>query len=169
LEREIKQLEKEVLEYVRKAKELNKERKATEYSHIRRTISLMHINEELNREIKGLKRSDTEELVLVSHRLGERIKELNSFYDISSFREAADFSLDAVLQAIIDFIPPAFQYPEITRARINLDRYEFATKNFKSTRWKLEHEITVNSKRIGIIDPPPATKTCQFVFPRAEP
>ena len=104
LEREIKQLEKEVLEYVRKAKELNKDRKATEYSHIRRTISLMHINEELNREIKELKRSDTEELVLVSHRLGERIKELNSFYDISSFRDAADFSLDTVLQAIIDFI-----------------------------------------------------------------
>jgi hypothetical protein len=62
LERKIKQLEKEVLEYVRKAKELEKKRKVTERSHIRRTISLMHINEELNREIKELKRSDTEEL-----------------------------------------------------------------------------------------------------------
>jgi hypothetical protein len=62
LEQKIKQLEKEVLEYLRKAKELNKERKVTEYSHLRRTISLMHINEELNREIKELKRSDTEEL-----------------------------------------------------------------------------------------------------------
>jgi len=46
LERKIKQLEKEVLEYVRKEKELNKERKVTEYGHIRRTISLMHINED---------------------------------------------------------------------------------------------------------------------------
>jgi hypothetical protein len=43
LKREIKQLEKEVLEYLRKAKELNKKRKVTERSHIRRTMSLMHI------------------------------------------------------------------------------------------------------------------------------
>ena len=107
LEQKIKDLEKEVLEYVRKTKELNKERKASEYSHIRRTISLMHINEELNREIKELRRSDTEELGLDSHRLRERIKELNCLYDISSFRDDTDFSLDAVLQAVVDFIPPA--------------------------------------------------------------
>jgi hypothetical protein len=48
LERKIKQLEKEVLEYIRKAKELNKKRKVTERSHERRTISLMHRIEELN-------------------------------------------------------------------------------------------------------------------------
>ncbi len=152
LEREIKQLEKEVLEYVRKAKELNKERKATEYSHIRRTISLMHINEELNREIKELKRSDTEELGLVSHRLRERIKELNCLYDISSFRDATDFSLEAVLQAVVDFIPPAIQYPEITCARLIFGGYEVATKNFKDTRWKLSREITVNNKWIGTLE-----------------
>jgi hypothetical protein len=91
LERKIKQLEKEVLEYVRKAKELEKKRKVTERSHIRRTISLMHINEELNREIKELKRSDTEELELVAYKLRGRIKELNCLYDISSFRDATDF------------------------------------------------------------------------------
>ena len=93
LERKIRQLEKEFLEYVRKVKELDKKRKVTEHSHIRRTISLMHINEELNREIKELKRSDTDELELVAHKLRERIKELSCLYDISSFREATDFSL----------------------------------------------------------------------------
>ena len=82
LEREIKDLENEVLEYVRKTKELNKERKASEYSHIRRTISLMHINEELNIEIEELKQADKEEMALVSHRLRARIKELNCLDDI---------------------------------------------------------------------------------------
>ena len=152
LERIIKQLEREVLEYMRKEKEFNEERKLLEYSHIRRTISLMNINEALKSEIKELKRSDTEELGLVSHRLRARIKELNCLYDISSFRDANDFSLDAVLQAIIDFIPPAFQYPEITCARIIFDSYEFTTKNFKDTRWKLAHEITVNNERIGTLE-----------------
>ena len=116
LERRINQLEREVLEYVRKEKEFNEERKFFEYSHVRRTMSLMKINEELKRESKKLNRSDAEELGLVSHRLRERIKELNCLYDISSFRDATDFSLDAVLQAVIDFIPPAFQYPEINTA-----------------------------------------------------
>ena len=91
LERSIKQLEREVLEYVRKEKEFNDERKLLEYSHIRRTISLMKINEELKREIKERTRADEEELEQVSHRLRERIKELNCLYDISSFRDATDF------------------------------------------------------------------------------
>jgi len=58
LERKNRQLENEVLEYIRKAKELSKKRKVTDRSHIRRAISLMHINEELNRELKELRRSD---------------------------------------------------------------------------------------------------------------
>ena len=152
LEREIQQLEEEVLEYVRKTKKLNKERKATEYSHVRRTISLMQINEELKKEIKELKRSDAEELGLVSHRLQERIKELNCLYDISSFKDAADFSLDAVLQAVVDFIPPAIQHPEITCARLIYGGYEITTKNFIDTKWKLSREITVNNEWIGTLE-----------------
>jgi len=152
LELKNKHLEKEVLEYIRKAKELSKKRKVTERSHIRRTISLMHINEELHREIKELKRSDAEELGLVHHRLSERIKELNCLYEISSFRDATDFALDAVLQTVVDFIPPAIQYPEITCARIIFGGYEVTTKNFKDTRWKLSREITVNNRWIGTLE-----------------
>jgi hypothetical protein len=151
LERKIRQLGKEILEYVRKAKELNKKRRVTEYSHVRRTMSLLHINEELNKEIEELKRSDTEEQGPVSQRPRERIKELNCLYDISSFRDATDFSLDAVLQAVVDFIPAAIQYPEITCARLIFGGYEVTTKNFKDTGWKLSREITVNNKWIGTL------------------
>jgi hypothetical protein len=152
LERKNRQLEKEVLEYIRKAKELSKKRKVTECSHIRRTKSLMHINEELNREIKELKRSDAEELGLVHHRLSDRIKELNCLYDISNFWVDTDFSLNAVLQAVVDFIPPAIQFPEITCARLILGGYEVTTKNFKDTRWKLSREITVSNKWLGTLE-----------------
>ena len=152
LERKNKQLEKEVLEYIRKAKELNKKREVTERIHIRRTMSLMHINEELNREIKELKRSGSEELEMAAHKLRERIKELNCLYDISSFRDATDFSLDAILQTVVDFIPPAIQYPEITCARLIFGGYEITTKNFKDTRWKLSREITVNNEWIGTLE-----------------
>ena len=152
LERKNRQLEKEVLEYIRKAKELSKKRKVAERSHIRRTKSLMHINEELNREIKEFKRSDAEGLGLVHHRLSERIKELNCLYDISSFRDDTDFSLDAVLQAVVDFIPPAIQFPEITCARLIFGGYEIKTKNFRDTKWKISREIAVTDKWIGTLE-----------------
>jgi len=152
LARRNNQLEKEVLEYICKAKELDNKRKATERSHIRRTMSLMHLIEELDKEIKELKRSGAEELGLVSHRLQERIKELKCLYDISSFRDATDFSMDAVLQAVVDFIPPAIQYPEITCARLVFGRYEIKTKNFRDTKWKISHEISVADKWVGTLE-----------------
>jgi len=152
LEQRIRQLESEVLEYVRKEKEFNRERKSVEYSHMKRTISLMRINEELSREINELKRADKEELGYVSNRLKERIKELNCLYDISNFRDGMSFSLDEILQAIVDFVPPAIQYPEITCARIVFDRYEFTTKNYKETKWKLSQEIKVYNELIGALE-----------------
>ena len=66
--------------------------------------------------------------------IGERIKELNCLYSISKLRERTDFSLEDILQAILDLIPPAWQYPEITCARIIFNGYEFTTKNYKNSR-----------------------------------
>jgi hypothetical protein len=60
--------------------------------------------------------------------------------------------LDDVLQEVVDFIPPATEYPEITCARIVIDRYEFTTNNFKNTKWKLSQEIKINNERIGTLE-----------------
>ena len=152
LERKIKKLEKEALEYIRKETEFNEKRRLVEYGHVKRTISLLKINEELNKEIKEIKGDEKEELELICHKLRGRIRELNCLYEISSFRKGHDFSLDGILQEMVDFIPPACQYPEITCARIIFDGYEFTTKNFSGTRWKQSFNITVNNKRIGILE-----------------
>jgi len=152
LERKIIQLEKEILEYVRKEKEFTKEQKLVEYGHVKRTISLMKINEELNKEIKALKNADKEELGYVSNKLEERIKEIKCLYDISNLRGEKIFSLDDILQGIVDFIPSAVKYPEIACARILFNRYEFTTKNFQDTKWKLSQEIKVNNERIGALE-----------------
>jgi hypothetical protein len=152
LERRIAQLEKEVLEYVQREKEFNKERKQREYSHIKRTLSLMQINVELNRELRERKRAYQEELGQVTHKLKERIKELNCLYDISSFREGADVLLDDMLQTIVDFIPSGCLHPESTAARILFDGREFATKNFRNAGRKLLREISIDKKRIGMLE-----------------
>ena len=150
-EHRIKQLETEVLEYIRREKEFNEKLKLLELSHLRRTISLMKINEELKREIKNHACAD-EKLEQITDRLRERAKELKCLYDISSLRSGTSFSLDDVLQEIVDFIPPATESPEITCARIVFDHYEFKTKNFKDTKWKLAQDIMVNNERIGILE-----------------
>jgi hypothetical protein len=92
------------------------------------------------------------ELKQVSHGLGERIKELTCLYSISKLRERTDFSLENILQAIVDFIPPAWQYPEITCARIIFNGYEFTTKNYKKSSWKLTRDIMVYSERVGTLE-----------------
>ena len=152
LENKINKLQKEALEYMRREKEFNEERRQADYGHMKRTISLMKINEELNREINEIKRADKEELVQISDKLRGRIKELDCLYNISSFRENNDFSLDGLLQEMIDFIPPACQHPEITCARIVFDSYDFKTKNFLQTNWKQSFNITVNNKEIGKLE-----------------
>jgi hypothetical protein len=130
LERKIHQLELDLLEYRRKNKVLK---------------------EDLTREIKKRKRVE-KELERVSHSLGERIKELNCLYSISKLRERTDFSLEDILQAIVDLIPPAWQYPEITCARIIFDGYEFTTTNYKRSKWKLTRDIMVYSERVGTLE-----------------
>lgn len=152
LEQRIQQLEKEVLDYISKASELNRKRKMTEYSHLRRSISLMDINEELHKEIKAIKQSDAEESGMISERLAERIEELNCVYDITNFSDAGEFSLDSILQAVVDFIPSAIGYPEITCARLVLGDHEVRTKNFVDTRWKLSRPITMNNKSMGTLE-----------------
>ena len=152
LERKIKLLKKEALEYMRREREFNAERKLSDYSHLKRTISLMKINEELNREIKEIKKADKKELEQISYKLRGRIRELKCLYDISSFRESSDFSLDGLLQEMVDFIPPACQHHKNTYARIIFDGYEFTTKIFFDTGLKQSFSITVNSKRIGSLE-----------------
>ena len=152
LERKIKKLKEEAREYLRNEREFNEERKLIDYGHLKRTISLLKINEELNREIKEIKGGNKEEFEQISKKLKRRITELNCLYNISSFRERNDFSLDGLLQEMVDFIPPACQHPEITGARIILNDYEFTTKNFLDTGWKQSFNITVNNKQIGLLE-----------------
>ena len=58
----IKKLEKEALEYMRREVKFNEERRLADYGRLKRTISFMKINEELNREVKEIKTSGEKKL-----------------------------------------------------------------------------------------------------------
>jgi hypothetical protein len=152
MEKKIVQLEKRVLEYIRKEKDFYRKQKLVEYGHMKRTISLIKIIEELNIEICNLKRAHKENMKLVTGNLKERIQELNSLYDISSLQVETNYSLDHVLQSVVDFIPSAIQYPEVACARILLDRHNFKTKNYIDTKLKLSQDIMINNEQIGTLE-----------------
>jgi len=86
------------------------------------------------------------------HELGERVNQLNCLYAISNLVEKRDTSLEALIRGIVDLIPPAWQYPEITCARVILEGEEFKTEKFKKTKWKLSSDIIVHGKLGGTFE-----------------
>ena len=88
----------------------------------------------------------------LTHDLGERVKELNCLYGISNLAERQGISLEEIIKGIVDLIPPAWQYPDITCARIFLEGQEFRTENFRETAWKLASDINLQGDRIGTLE-----------------
>jgi len=113
---------------------------------------------ELEKKVKGLekevaKHKKREEVMQIQvNDLGERVKELNCLYDISTFIEESDSSVEEILQGIVNLIPPAWKYPDITCARIIFKGTEFKTENFRETAWKQVSEIRTFGKTIGTLE-----------------
>lgn len=87
-----------------------------------------------------------------THDLGKRIKELNCLYNISHLVEKTDISLEETLRETVDLIPPFWQYPEITCARLILQDQTITTNNFNETAWKQASDIMVHGERIGALE-----------------
>jgi DNA-binding NarL/FixJ family response regulator/signal transduction histidine kinase len=87
------------------------------------------------------------------HELHERVKELNCLYSITNLRdERQEASLEELLRGVADVIPPGWQYPEITAARITLDGKAFKTSNFRETKWMQSAELIVWHEPVGFIE-----------------
>lgn len=87
-----------------------------------------------------------------AHKLKERVKELNCLYSISELFRQPAIPQAAIFQGIVDRIPPAWQYPEITCARLALENQTFQTKNFDDTPWKIAASILVNGQSRGLLE-----------------
>ena len=98
------------------------------------------------------RKQEMEKLRQRTHDLGKRVKELTCLYSISNFINKQGVSLDEIFQGVVDFIPPAYQYPEITCARIIFEDQAYKTSNFDETVWRLESDITVESKLAGKLE-----------------
>ena len=97
----------------------------------------------------GQRRKIEQKLKMKSHNLGERVKELSCLYNISRLAQQTNLSIGQFFEKIIELIPPAWQYPEITCVKIVIKEQEFKSKNFSSTRWVQKSDITEHGKIVG--------------------
>ena len=93
-----------------------------------------------------------EELAEKAHQLGERIKELDCLYGFARIVETPDISPEGVFQATADLIPPSWQHPEDTCARLLIEGEEYRTENFVDTQWKQTSDVVVFGRTVGSID-----------------
>ena len=95
------------------------------------------------RDITDRKKAE-EELQKSMSELDERVKELNCLFEISRLVEKRELTLDALLEGIVDLIPPAWQFPDITCAKIEVKGKALKTKNYKEPYWQLVSEVLVH-------------------------
>ena len=114
--------------------------------------------QELRQRVSNLQPSEAqlrdtqEELNKQTHQLGERIKELDCLYGITEILAKPGISLQEIFQGIVELLPPAFQYPEVTASRLTLDDETFTAGNFQDTAWKRAADIIVNGRRVGSLE-----------------
>ena len=97
------------------------------------------------------KRFEEENRKLIHH-LGERVKELMALHHTANIlqHERADVSL--LLREVASLLPPAFQYPEITAARVRLDEIEAATPGFIDSLPVLRADFETADGQAGSIE-----------------
>lgn len=93
-----------------------------------------------------------EHLELAAHALRERVKEINCMYSISEFAEMAGLGLDEVIQRIVDAIPSAWQYPEVTCSRVTIDGKEYRTANFSDRGERQVQAVSIGGTPVGRVE-----------------
>jgi len=115
------------------------------YCRAQKTIARLRAEEDKLKHAQQMLKKTT-------YDLGERVKELNCLYAISSIVENQANSLDDILRGTVDVIPGAWQYPDITCSRIVLDGRVVSTRNFLQTPWKQSQPIIVHGRAIGCLE-----------------
>ncbi|TEU15443.1 MAG: PAS domain S-box protein [Anaerolineales bacterium] len=131
--------------------EIGKETMKTFASQAAIAIENARLYEQAQQEITERKQAE-ESLRKRTHDLDERVKELSCLYGISSLAEKSGILLEDILQESADLLPSAWQYPEVTCARITVEGQEYTMEDFRETKWKQVADIIVHGERAGTVE-----------------
>ncbi|MHC1708643.1 MAG: hypothetical protein AB9842_14120 [Bacteroidales bacterium] len=85
-------------------------------------------------------------------RLNERYKELSCLYQVLEILRDDLASLDTIFYAILEKIPPGWQYPSVCEACITYEGKKYRTPGFKDTQWKQHADLVVDNGYVGKIE-----------------
>ncbi|UCC45008.1 MAG: PAS domain S-box protein, partial [Candidatus Zixiibacteriota bacterium] len=91
-------------------------------------------------------------LMVTTRKLEERVKEQQCLYGVCLVARDISLSLDDAMIKIVTLVEDAFQYPEITRARIVLESGVYLREDFKPTQWKLVEDVMVAGNKAGTLE-----------------
>ncbi|MEO5946902.1 MAG: PAS domain S-box protein [Chitinophagaceae bacterium] len=93
-----------------------------------------------------------EETEHANYQLNERIKELTTLYKAGLILQREEKSIVLTLQNFVSILPPGWQYPDITAARITLGELEFCSPNFKPSKFSQNAIFTTGNETQGKIE-----------------
>jgi len=88
----------------------------------------------------------------LEHALHERIKELNCLYGLAQLARQESDSLEEVLPRVVALLPPAWQYPEVTAARITFQGGVVKSHGFRVTKWRQSARILLYQEPVGEVE-----------------
>lgn len=83
--------------------------------------------------------------------LEERAKELNCLYKIEDTLNNSGITLDEAFSMVVHSIPPGWQFPEITRVKIEYKDKSYTNEDFSESEWYQESNIKINEEVVGSI------------------
>jgi hypothetical protein len=89
-----------------------------------------------------LKRKEAEKIKdQTLYNLGERVKELTTLYTFGRILQREGTPIETLLKEMVITIPPGWQFPSITEARLSIGEIEYTTPNYKPTEYMMMSEM----------------------------
>ena len=88
----------------------------------------------------------------ITTKLIERVKELTALHTTARILQDDSKTMTDILTEVVQVLPPAWQYPEITAGRIRFGNIETMTANFKESAWNQIASFSVQGGQIGSIE-----------------
>lgn len=85
-------------------------------------------------------------------RLGERVKELTCLYGIAQIAAEAELEREQILERTVRLLPPAWQHPAVTVARITVDGVTRETGPIDPSWDLMRSDIVTGARRRGAVE-----------------
>jgi signal transduction histidine kinase len=79
------------------------------------------------------------------YQLNERVKEISCLHTLNKLGENKELSIAQFLTETVKLLPPAWQFPEFTRARIIYNDESFTTPDFNESKYTMRSQLIIGN------------------------